>query len=57
MTETERSEQPPRPDPKECKGPDDVGKVAYDAERDIWYECVYDKRKKVYTWVIVPPRS
>lgn len=55
MADTKRLEQPPRPDPKECKEPHDVGKITYDPDNDIWYECMYDKRKNAYTWVITPP--
>jgi hypothetical protein len=42
------------PDPNECRGPSDVGKVHYNETDDIWYECVYDKRRDVVTWAIVP---
>lgn len=27
----------------------------HDEEQDIWYECVFDQRKKVYAWTILPP--
>lgn len=43
------------PDPSECRGPDDVGKLIHDEEGDLWYECMDDTRRKVYTWVIIPP--
>lgn len=43
------------PDPAECSRPEDVGKLAYDGEVDIWYECVRDRRRDVITWVIIPP--
>lgn len=43
------------PDPDECRGPTDVGKMYHDEEQDIWYECVFDQRKAVYTWTILPP--
>ncbi len=33
-------------------GPEDVGKVVHDEERNVWYECVFDKQKQVFTWVI-----
>ena len=41
--------------PDECRGPTDVGKMYHDEERDVWYECVFDQRKAVYTWTILPP--
>ena len=43
------------PDPALCKGPDDVGKLFHDEGTGIWYECTFDSRKKIYTWVILPP--
>jgi hypothetical protein len=43
------------PDPDECREPADVGKIYHDAAQDIWYECVFDRRKQVYTWTILPP--
>jgi len=45
----------PGPDPDECRGPTDVGEIHHDEEQDIWYECVFDQRKAVYTWTILPP--
>lgn len=42
------------PKPDGCRGPSDVGKIHHD-ERDIWYECAFDERKRVYTWTILPP--
>jgi hypothetical protein len=42
------------PDPVDCRGPSDVGKIHHDDERDIWYECVFDEHKPVYTWTILP---
>src|SRR2546422_7668414 len=43
------------PNPDDCRGAADVGKLHHDQERDIWYECVFDQRKNVYTWAILPP--
>jgi hypothetical protein len=43
------------PDPQECSGPKDAGKIHHDEEHDIWYECVLDRRRGAYTWAIVPP--
>jgi hypothetical protein len=37
------------PDPVGCRGPSDVGKIHHDDELDIWCECVFDERKRVYT--------
>lgn len=31
------------------------GRLFHDQERDIWYECVFDQRKQVFTWTILPP--
>lgn len=42
-------------DPDGCRGPTDIGKIHHSEEQDIWYECVYDQRKGVYTWTTVPP--
>jgi hypothetical protein len=44
-----------RPDPNDCRGPDDVGRLQHDEHEDIWYECSYDPRRDVFVWVIVPP--
>ncbi|HSL14656.1 MAG TPA: hypothetical protein VK962_00135 [Actinomycetota bacterium] len=43
------------PDPERCRGPADLGKLHHDEEDDIWYECVFDSRRGVYTWAILPP--
>ena len=42
------------PDPNACQRLEDVGDLVYDETQDIWYECEYDKRRKVFTWVITP---
>jgi hypothetical protein len=34
---------------------DDVDKLTYDEDEDVWYECLYDIRKRTYTWTILPP--
>jgi hypothetical protein len=47
--------RPGQPDPEDCAGPADVGQVYHDAESDIWYECVFEPRRGVYTWTILPP--
>jgi hypothetical protein len=49
------SERHPGPSPDDCRGPEDVGKLFHDQERDIWYECVFDQRQQVFTWTILPP--
>jgi hypothetical protein len=51
------SEGHPSPSPDECQGPEDVGKLFHDQERDIWYECIFDQRKQVFTWTILPPED
>ena len=43
------SESHAGPRPEECQGPEDVGKLFHDKERDVWYECVFDRRKQVFT--------
>jgi hypothetical protein len=47
----------PEPSPAECRGPEDVGRLFHDEERDIWYECIFDQRKQVFTWTILPPED
>lgn len=42
------------PDQTECRGSADVGKIHHDEDADVWYECVFDPRRQVYTWAIVP---
>jgi hypothetical protein len=44
-----------RPTRMRADSADDVGKLHHDEQRDVWYECVYDPRKRVYTWAILPP--
>lgn len=39
----------------ECQGPADVGTIHHDEDQDIVYECVFDPRRRIYTWTIVPP--
>jgi len=43
------------PAPDDCRGAVDVGKLHHDEEPDIWYECVFDQRKNVSRWTILPP--
>src|SRR2546430_358281 len=43
------------PNPTKCAGPEDVGKLHHDEELYVWYECVFDRRRSVFTWAIVPP--
>jgi len=50
-----RPERGSAPDPSECRSQADVGTIHHDEERDIWYECIFDPRRKVYTWTIEPP--
>lgn len=51
----DRAIQGSGPDPIECRGGADVGKIHHDEEQDFWYECMFDPRRQVYTWTIVPP--
>jgi hypothetical protein len=55
--EASMSRREPGPDPDDCKQPEDLGKIFHDEENDIWYECVFDRRKKVFTWTILPPED
>jgi hypothetical protein len=43
------------PDSEECRNSSDLGRLYHDSERDIWYECEFDRRHGVFTWVILPP--
>lgn len=43
------------PNPQDCRGPQDVGRLQHDEENDIWYECSHDPRRDIYTWAIIPP--
>lgn len=45
----------PPPPPGQCKDATDVGRIHHDEIADIWYECAFDDRRRVYTWVILPP--
>lgn len=51
------SESHAGPRPEECQEPEDVGKLFHGKERDVWYECVFDRRKQVFTWTILPPED
>ena len=50
--ESDAISEPPCAD---CVGPADVGKLHHDEVSNTWYECFWDERHGVYTWVIVPP--
>lgn len=43
------------PDPDACTATEHVGRLHHDGENDIWYECVFDARNKVFTWSALPP--
>lgn len=43
------------PDPSACRSEQDAGRLHFDRNRHIWYECLYDKRTEAYTWAIIPP--
>jgi hypothetical protein len=32
------------PDSDECRNSSDLGRLYHDSERDIWYECEFDRR-------------
>jgi hypothetical protein len=34
-----------------------VGQLFHDKEADVWYECIFDTRKNVFTWTILPPEK
>jgi hypothetical protein len=42
------------PDPADCTGPEDLGRIHHDTASDIWYECFLDRRTGDYTWAIIP---
>jgi len=37
-----------------CGREGDVG-LYHDISADVWYECAFEPRRQVYTWVILPP--
>jgi hypothetical protein len=43
------------PDPTRCQSSEDVGRLHHDETLDVWYECFWDTRHRVYCWAIVPP--
>jgi hypothetical protein len=43
------------PDPRACVQESDVGKLHHDSFDDVWYECMFDRSGREYTWVILPP--
>ena len=42
------------PDPDGCTGMNDVGSLHHNLAGDVWYECVFDSRRTVVTWAIIP---
>jgi len=38
-----------------CDRPEDVGRIEYSADQNIWFECMFDARAGRYSWVIIPP--
>lgn len=46
--------EPVQPDPDECSGPDDLHKTYFDEDLRIWYECMFDPRRQVFTWSALP---
>jgi len=51
------SESAQPPEPAECTHAGDLGKMHHDSLHEIWYECVYDTRRELYTWTILPPNE
>lgn len=51
--------QPPRfkPPMGGCSGPEDVGKLEYNGDQDVWFECLFDTVSGEYLWVIIPPKE
>ncbi|HZJ07014.1 MAG TPA: hypothetical protein VFD59_16285 [Nocardioidaceae bacterium] len=43
------------PHPSDCECAEDVGKLVYDTVGDVWYQCEFDERRQMVTWVILPP--
>ena len=43
------------PRAEDCTGEGDLGRLHHDAHRDIWYECIFDSRRSMYTWSAIPP--
>lgn len=35
-------------------GPDDVGKLTYDEDQNVWFECTFDPRTTRYLLAIAP---
>lgn len=42
------------PDPATCAARDDVGRLHHNRSQDIWYECIFDSRRDIVTWAIIP---
>ncbi len=49
---TESDSPPPRDGYASDEG---VGKLHHQVPDDVWYECVFDSRRREYTWSILPP--
>lgn len=45
------------PEPGGCKGYADLGKLYFDEDASIWYECVFEKRWRIFTWAALPPND
>src|SRR5271166_779502 len=41
------------PEAAQCTGVEDVGSVHHDTVEDVWYECVLDRRRNLFTWSIL----
>jgi hypothetical protein len=38
-----------------CRTLDDVGSLHLNRSGRVWYECVFDARRDLITWAILPP--
>ncbi len=43
------------PEPASCTSADDIGRLHHNETDDVWYECVFESRRRVYTWTMLPP--
>jgi hypothetical protein len=42
------------PDPCQCQGEADVGRLHHDLTAGVWYECMFDARRETFTWAALP---
>jgi uncharacterized protein YfcZ (UPF0381/DUF406 family) len=48
---------PGPPEASGCISAADVGRLHHNVDDNIWYECVFDKRRAVFTWTMLPPQE